>query len=122
MKTILTLLCLLGALSASAETNRVRILWNPNTETNLAGYVVTYGTNAGFSTNALPLWSSGLITSTSILISNLSIGPTYSFAVRAVDTNGMDSEPSEEVQWNFSRPARPVGVRRVSVTVTLEGF
>jgi len=121
MRQLLILCALLPALTASAQqTNQVTLLWNPNTETNLAGYVVSYGTNVGFSSNAQALVSSPLLTSTNYTFTNLMWSRVYSFAVRAVDTDGVSSDPSEEVMWRSVRPAKPSGLKRsISVTVNV---
>ena len=121
MKIILSSLITALALTAGAQTNSVTLLWNPNTETNLAGYVVAYGTNIGWTTNGQAVFTGPLITSTNFVIGSLATGPTYSFAVQAIDTDGLPSEWSDEVQWKSKRIGKPTGVKRtITVNVRVE--
>lgn len=119
MKTLSTLLFALAAVTVQAQTNRVTLAWDPNSETNLAGYVVITGTNAGFSTNGPILFTSPLLTGTNYSLTNLATGPVWWFAVLARDDVGLDSDPSNEVSWKSARPSRPTGFRRVTVTVNV---
>jgi len=112
MKKLTSLLSLL-ALTAGAQTNTVTIQWEPNTETNLAGYIVAYGTNAGWTTNSWPLISGSLTTGTNYTFTDLANGPVYSFAVQAIDTDSLPSEWSDEVVWKSKRIGKPSGVRRM---------
>lgn len=124
MKTKLTTLLLTAlALSAGAQTatNRVTIEWNPVIDPVLAGYVVAYGTNAGWTTNGQAVFTGPLITSTNFVIGSLATGPTYSFAVQAIDTDGLPSDWSDEVVWKSKRIGKPSGVRRtITVNVRVE--
>ena len=113
--TILLLLCSIAA--ATAQTNRVTLEWNANSEANVAGYVVSYGTNSGFSVENSAVWTSPLITATNCAITNLTAGRTYFFSVKAVDTDGFESDPSDEISWTSVR--KPKGLRRVRVTVAV---
>jgi hypothetical protein len=110
-----------AAITASAQTNTVTIQWNPNTETNLAGYIVAYGTNAGWTTNGQPLFTGPQITSTNFTVANLPSGPSYWFAVQAVDTDSIPSDWSDEVVWRSKRLNKPTGLKRtISVIVKVE--
>ena len=122
MKTILSSLITALALTAGAQsTNVVKLEWNPNTETNLAYYVVAYGTNIGWTTNGQAVFTGPPISSTNFTIGSLATGPTYSFAVQAVDTDGLPSEWSDEVQWKSKRIGKPTGVKRtITVNVKVE--
>ena len=117
MKTILSLLLLALALNANSQTNRVTLEWHANSETNVAGYVLSYGTNSGFSVENSAVWTSPLITATNCAITNLTAGRTYFFSVKAVDTDGFESDPSDEISWASVR--KPKGLRRVRVTVAV---
>ncbi len=78
---------------AHAGTTNVTLAWNANTETNLAGYRVYYGTAAG--TYSASKLVGAEITSTSI--SNLTSGQTYYFAAKATNTAGLESVFSTEI-------------------------
>ena len=68
------------------------LTWNPNTETDLAGYKVYVGTASG--TYGAPI-DVGNVTTFQVV--NLSQGQTYYFAVTAYDYSGNESGFSNEV-------------------------
>lgn len=72
--------------------------WLPNNETNLAGYKVYYGTSSRNYTNvidvALPALINGRIQAT---VDNLIEGETYYFAATAYDSQGLESDYSDEI-------------------------
>jgi hypothetical protein len=73
-------------------TQDVLLTWNPNSENDLAGYLVYSGTTSGI--YGLPI-DTGL--NTSHTFSGLLEGLTYFFTVTAYDTSGNESVPSLEV-------------------------
>jgi hypothetical protein len=81
----------------TATAGELRIVWQRNTETDLAGYVLYYGTRSGVYTNRVPL---GL--QTKYLLSGLEPGQTYFIAITAVDTAGNESVYSDEVAARVS--------------------
>jgi hypothetical protein len=68
------------------------VTWNANTESDLAGYRVFYGTSSRNYPNSI---SVGKVTTATI--NGLTVGTTYYFAVKAVDTSGNLSGYSAEV-------------------------
>ena len=86
---------LLTLLNASAAT----LIWNANTETNLAGYNVY----TGMVSRAYVL--AGVTTLTNFPFPSLGPGITY-FAVTAFDLEGLETDYSDEVSWtnNFQEP------------------
>ena len=66
------------------------VTWNANTEPDLGGYLVSYGTSSLSYSNSI---SVGKVTSATV--SGLTVGTTYYFAVKAVDTTGNQSEYSD---------------------------
>lgn len=68
------------------------VVWDANTEADLAGYVVSYGTASGFYTTSIDV---GKITSYGV--TGLTAGVPYFFVVRAYNTSGTQSPPSLEV-------------------------
>jgi hypothetical protein len=68
------------------------VTWNADTESDLAGYRVYYGTSSRNYPNSISL---GKVTSA--YISGLTVGTKYYFAVKAVDTSGNLSGYSAEV-------------------------
>ena len=70
----------------------VRLAWDANTETDLAGYIMYYGVASRTYTNAIDV---GNVTTGAI--SNLVDGTMYYFAVTAYNTSGLESDFSNEV-------------------------
>ena len=89
-KVVLFFCCVLSMLSFSQTTN-VWLSWDANTETNLAGYNVYWGTNS-----RSYQWTNfvGLVTTNSV--TGLSLGRTYYFSVTAKNTVGLESGFSSE--------------------------
>ena len=81
------------AIPGLAIAGSATLHWQPNTESDLAGYRIYYGTS---SRSYGPYISVGKNT-TSYTLNNLTEGQTYYFAVTAVDTSGNESAYSQEV-------------------------
>lgn len=92
--TFAFVLCLFPQIVYSAD---VTVAWDPNTEPDLAGYLVYYGT----SSRTYP-FSIDVDNSTIHTISDLAEGRTYYFAVTAYDFNGNESDFSEEISLYLS--------------------
>jgi hypothetical protein len=108
---------LLWAFNTHALQN-VTLAWDANSETNLAGYKLYYGTSSRAYTNVSNL---GNALSASI---NLLEGSTYYFAVTAVNTLGIESDYSTEVSYNIPIIQSPITVTTVgngSVTPNVNG-
>jgi len=88
----LFLVAMLGA-ARSYGAQSVTLAWNPNSETNLAGYKLFYGTATRNYSGFINL-GSGTTTGT---VPNLLAGQTYYFAVTAYCTDGLESDYSAEV-------------------------
>jgi fibronectin type 3 domain-containing protein len=88
------LLVVCGSLAAAPEAlpANVRLAWDPSPDPGIASYKVYYGAASGNYTNSV---SAG--TATSVTISNLAQGVTFYFAATATDTNGLESDFSDEV-------------------------
>ncbi len=70
----------------------ITVRWNANTETDLAGYNVYYGTSSGTYSACINVGNV-----TSYQIANLTQGTTYYFIVTALDNAGNESTDSDEV-------------------------
>jgi len=71
----------------------VQLAWNPNTESDLAGYRIHSGTSSGSYTR--PTIDVGNVTAFSV--TNLTATTTYYFVVTAYDRAGNEGSPSNEV-------------------------
>jgi hypothetical protein len=76
--------------------------WNPNSEPDLAGYIVYYGKGSRSYDNFVDVGNS-----TNCSVSGLESGVTYYFAVTAYDTDGLESSFSDETSYPDSNPQPP---------------
>ena len=83
-----------------AETATVS--WDANTESDLSGYKIYYGTSSGSYDDALDVGNK-----TSFSINNLGVGTTYFFAVTAYDFSGNESGFSDEVSFTPTQDTPP---------------
>ena len=80
-------------ISSSASAAQLRLAWDANTESDLAGYKVYYGTGSG--TYGSPINVGKVTTCT---LNSLTPGQTYYIAVTAYDTSDNESGYSTEVR------------------------
>jgi len=84
-----------------ASDGTIKLGWEPNTESDLAGYRVYYGTSSGAYDNSVDAGmgtpSGGLVTYS---LTNLTKGQSYCIAVTAYDTSYYESGFSNEVCGN----------------------
>ena len=110
MKKICILLAII-LITVAAQAATVQVSWNANTEAELAGYNVYYGTESG--TYGEPVST----TETSQLLTlTPEVGTTYYFAVTAYDTSSNESAFSEEVSLfvpDPTAPAKPTGIQAI---------
>jgi len=82
------------ASSCAHAQSSVRLAWDRNTETNIAGYRVYSGVASRVYTNMVNV---GNVTTASV--TNLVAGVTYRFAVTAYNTTGAESDFSSEISF-----------------------
>jgi len=80
----------------NTSNGAVTLVWNANTESNLAGYKLSYGTTSGNYSTQIDV---GNVTNK--IVSGLSNGLTYYFAVKAYNTAAMISPFSNEVSYTL---------------------
>ncbi len=80
------------ACAGTIHAGSVKLAWNPNPETDIAGYKLSYGTSPGVHTLTQ---NTGNVTTTTV--DGLSEGQTYYFVLRAVNTSGLESDPTGEI-------------------------
>ena len=103
-RTRLLLLFVIVLLFGSASTIQaanVTATWNPNTESNIAGYKLSYGTQTGVYSTTV---DTGNVTTWSL---TLTAGQTYFFALQAYNTSGLTSPLSAEVVYVVPAPTTP---------------
>jgi hypothetical protein len=89
----------------------VTLAWDPNPETDVGGYMVYHGTASRNYTNAVNVRN--VTTNT---VSGLVNGVTYFFAVTAYNTNGLESDFSDEVRYSV-----PGALARLEIRVAANG-
>ena len=102
---------MLGAVT-STYAGDVRLAWDPNSESDLAGYVVLIGTASGVYTQSLEVAPA----SPEAEIKSLPDGATYFFAVRAFNTAGLQSGLSNEVSVTLGTLPGPPPVPAPAIT------
>ncbi|MBI3812623.1 MAG: fibronectin type III domain-containing protein [Nitrospirae bacterium] len=79
--------------------------WDPNTEPDLAGYKVYYGTVSGAHTQVISVGLTSTPTAPQYTVSNLNSGTTYYFSVTSFDSSSNESGFSNEVSKTFPAEA-----------------
>jgi hypothetical protein len=102
LKVGFVLLCL--SLGKSAFSATVTLTWNPNPESNLAGYKVQYGTAPGLHPTTIDVGKQ-----TTYVVGGLGPG-TYYFVVLAYNTSGLQSPLSNEVSVTITGPPVAAGL------------
>ncbi len=104
-------LIVVAGVSVDASAGQATLTWNPNTESDLAGYKLHYGTASGNFTVHLDVHNV-----TTYTVTGLTNGQTYYFAATAYDASGCESGYSNQVSYTVpttngapSTPATPTG-------------
>lgn len=103
-----------GSLCSAGALSSVTLAWDPNPEPNIAGYVVYSGQQSETYTQRTEV---GNVTQATL--SNLQPGITYYFTVAALNTLGLESDPSSEISYavpDFG-PPRP---RLLSISTPIQ--
>jgi hypothetical protein len=83
------------------------LAWDANSEPDLAGYRLYWGTGSG-----TYQFTQQLGLTTNHTVTNLVLGQTWYFVVTAFNTSGLESGPSNEVSYRPpSQPKPPKGLR-----------
>jgi uncharacterized repeat protein (TIGR02543 family) len=101
----LVLLCWCFATLGAHAVQSVTLAWDPNSETNIAGYKLYYGLAPRTYPNVLDV---GNVTTSSI--PNLVEGTTYYFAVTAYNNESVESFFSSEIAHTIPYPKAPISI------------
>ena len=85
---------IVGLIASNALAAQVTLAWDPNTESDLAGYRVHYGTASGSYTSHTDVHNV-----TSYTVTGLTAGQTYYFAATAYDASGNESGYSNPLSY-----------------------
>lgn len=99
MKQLLTILILAWAAMVHAQS--VMLAWDASPSPAVINYRIYFGTNTG---NYLFVTNAGLVLTQRVLLPHTG---RWFFAATAMDTNGLESGFSNEVQWE-AKPRSPV--------------
>lgn len=115
--SLLILLSIFFPLPQNAQAAQATLTWNPNSEPDLLGYIVHYGTVSGNYQVKMDVGNN-----TQASVSNLQDGGTYYFAVTAYDSSGNDSVYSNEVVYSATAiPACSLSISPASQSFTSSG-
>jgi hypothetical protein len=112
----------IATIASNATAAQVTIAWDPNTESDLAGYRIHYGTASGsYSVHT------DVHNVTSCTVTGLADGQTYYFAATAYDTSGNESGYSNQVSYSIptagngapSAPSTPSGPSSALINATV---
>jgi hypothetical protein len=114
-RTLPLIALLLGALTSTLNAQTlldVSLAWDPNPETDIAGYRLYYGTEPRV--YSAPVDVIGQVTTG--VVPGLLPGVTYFFAATAYNTAGLESDYSDEISYTTPAiPGRPTGLRAQGV-------
>jgi hypothetical protein len=107
-------------IGARADAGSLTLAWDPNSEPDLAGYVLWYGSQPGTYTTSIDVGNQ-----TSFRVANLTDGASYYFAVRAYNTRGATSGMSNEIAGTvpvaLSGPVAAFGFEEGAGAVAADG-
>jgi hypothetical protein len=95
--------CLISALIALptlVQASTLTIAWDANTESNIGGYLVFFGTRSGNYDGYVDVGGA-----TAVVMNAADSTKTYYFAVAAYSTSGLRSALSAEVSWKAAAPS-----------------
>ena len=96
-------LFLSSPISSLLATTGATLVWDQNSETDVAGYRLYYGTSSGSYTQVIDV---GNVTTATV--SNLQQASTYFFVVTAYSTSNVESAASSEICYNIAAPRDPL--------------
>ena len=110
LRRFIPILIAFSLLASFAHAFNVTIEWDANQESNIAGYTVYMGLQSRDYATSI---DAGPVTQQSI--QSLTPGHAYYFAVTAYDTDGLESEFSEEVSYTPNEATTATPLTNVTV-------
>ena len=111
----------IGVIASNAMAAQAILAWDPNTESDLAGYRIHHGTASGSYTVHTDVHNV-----TSYTVTGLTAGQTYYFAATAYDASGNESGYSNPVSYSVptangapTTPATPTGASSALVNTAI---
>ncbi|MFQ5674261.1 MAG: FlgD immunoglobulin-like domain containing protein [bacterium] len=95
-------MCTLLLFNVNLQAESATVTWDANTESDLNGYKIYYGTNTLSYDEVIDVGNT-----TSFTVSQLQVGQTYFFAVTAYDFSGNESGFSQEVSLTIQSKVPP---------------
>ncbi len=112
MRLMWFVILLLATIGYSATTgNTVSLQWDANSEPDVAGYKIYYGTNSGVYFVSVDVGNT-----TTTTVGNLTPGVTYYFAATAYNVSRLESDRSNEVSYTVPPIEKPAPVTGFKVT------
>src|ERR1700730_5543762 len=111
-------------LGSTSVVNAATATWDRNPETDIAGYILSYGTLPGVHPTSVDVGNT-----TTWTLSNLTPGQIYYFVVQAYNTSALASAPSSEVVFTaplvspptLTQPANQVSAENTTISLQLVG-
>ncbi len=110
---LLAVIILLSLFASRARAAQVTLAWDPNSETDLAGYKMHYGTASGTYASTIDVGNT-----TTCTVPDLTTGTTYFFAVTAYTTSNTESGYSNEVAYRVPDDSTPPPVTLSSIAIS----
>jgi len=99
------------SMAFAASATDITVVWDANSESDIAGYILFYGTSSSNYSNSIDVGNN-----TQYTLSDLIDGTTYYFAAKAYDTANNKSDYSEELIYTLpaansapNTPSKPTG-------------
>lgn len=93
-------LCFFTLVFGDVPSAQVTLAWDPNPESDLAGYKIHYGLASGQYNTTIDVGNVIKVT-----VNDLDYGKQYFFVATAYNTAGLESDPSNEVSYMPELPA-----------------
>jgi len=100
----------------SVAAASVSLAWDPGLDENLAGYNIYRSIQAGVF-NSAPLNGTNLLRTETFSDSSVQVGQTYYYVVKAVNSSGAESAPSNQIQVTINNPVSDTSPPTVSITL-----